>query len=669
MVENFKKHFFRYINRPALAATLAILPLVFIGFYICWITYSDLEDFTIDKRKALSQLSAIVIKERFDRLVDIGNSLASRVQFRKLISDGKWTEAIKILEQIPKEFPSIDRIFLTDPKGVLMADIPEFPGVRGRDFSFRDWYKGVSFEWKPYISEVYKRTAEPQYNVVAIAVPITVDALPLSKKILGILVMQIKLDTFLEWSRGIDVGAGGFVYFVDRNGNLVAHPYYSPQGEIVSFKNVPVVEKLLKGEEGVEVSYNPVEKEERLSAFSLVSDYSFGVVVTQPGRIAFDQRNKEVIKLAVIFLVFTAGLWVSAYLIFKNRLTIKQQNDWDKILLESSGDGVAAIDRSWNITLWNKAASELSGWSKEEVLGKPVRNFLKFILERDRTENIAFIEEAMLFGIKGIMKNNTLLIKKDGAEFLVGDSAAPIFDQDKKVVGAIIIFRDTSKERESQRLHSDFAYASHQFRTPVTKALWNIEVALGEKDASKKKENLKDAYLAVESINKLSSHLLEVSEIDQQKIILKIESVKLADLFDNLLKLAEKEAKEKNINIIMAPVSVAASIRTDLNLFIKALSEILENAIEYSNPGSEVKVNLIQQENKILIEIQDSGIGIPKDQQQLIFTKFFRGKNIPADSIGGGLGLYIAREYIKLLNGKIWFESEEGGGTTFSILL
>ena len=483
------KRFLKLNFNPVFSAVIVILPLVIFGTYFCWTTYNDLENFTISKRQALSQLSAVIIKERFNRLIDVGNSLAGRVQFRILISQGKWDDAMKIIATVPQTTPFIERVALLDMSGILKALAPDFPGIVGNSFANRDYYQGASKDWQPYISEVFKGATNQ--NSIVFAIPIKSD----DNKILGILVLQVVTDTILDWAKNIDVGPGGFVYFVDRKGNLVAHPHYSPQGEIVSFVNVPVVEKLLRGEEGAEISYNSLEKEARLSAYSPVPGYGFGVVVAQPTRIAFDQRNKELIKISLILFTLITGLFISAYFIFKNRLVIAGQRDREKVFLESIGDGVIAIDRFWNITLWNKEASLLSGWSQEDVLGKPFRNFMKFVREHDRSENIAFIEEAMLFGKKGIMENNTLLIRKDGTEISVGDSASPIFDQGGGVAGAIIIFRDVSQERESQRLRSDFAYAAHQFRTPVTKALWNIEVALDEKDSKSRKENLENAHL------------------------------------------------------------------------------------------------------------------------------------------------------------------------------
>lgn len=153
-----------------------------------------------------------------------------------------------------------------------MADIPELPGVRGKNFSDRDWYKGVSHGWEPYVSNVYTRYAQPQLNVVATAIPIKGD----NREVLGILVLQIKLNTLLDWIKGIDIGPGGQVYVVDRKGMLAAHSTVPLQEKLVDFSTVPVVERTLRGERGIEVLFNPVDNEERVVAYEPITKYGWG---------------------------------------------------------------------------------------------------------------------------------------------------------------------------------------------------------------------------------------------------------------------------------------------------------------------------------------------------------------------------------------------------------
>ena len=317
-----------------------VSPVLFIAIFSYTKTHRELTEFTLSRRESIAYLAATTLKHQFDRLTDLGTSLATRVRFRQLVSEGKWEEAIQILKGVSKDFPFIDRLFLADPSCTLMADIPPVLEVRGRNFSFRDWYRGVSAKWEPYISEVYKRAAAPQNNVVAVAAPIKSEA----QKVVGILVLQVQLDTFLEWSRGIEVGSGGFVYFVDKMGRVAAHPRYSPQGEIVDFSTVPSVQKALRGERGVGVLLNPIEKEERVVAFAQVPKYGWGVMAVQPTRIAFGSRDSNLRFLSTVYGFIVLLTCVLAYVILRTFAAVKQREEQIKQLNEELKQRAAELE-------------------------------------------------------------------------------------------------------------------------------------------------------------------------------------------------------------------------------------------------------------------------------------------------------------------------------------
>src|SRR5213594_1329679 len=231
-------------------------PVLLMAIFSYWKTRQDLTSFALSQRQAIAYLAATTLKEKLDRLVDISVSLASRVRFRQLVSESKWDEAVQILSGVPKDFPFVDRVFLSGLDGTLMADIPALPNVRGKNFANRDWYQGISKDWKPYVSEVYQRAAEPRHNVVAIAAPIKAE----DGSVVGILALQVKLNFLLEWTKNIEVGPDGFVVIVDKRGKVAAHPKFAPQGEIVDYSTVPAVQKLLRGGHGVELLSNPIER-------------------------------------------------------------------------------------------------------------------------------------------------------------------------------------------------------------------------------------------------------------------------------------------------------------------------------------------------------------------------------------------------------------------------
>lgn len=307
--------------RIQLVIFLAIVsPVVLIAAFAYVRTYQDLTDAALSRRQSIVSLAATALEQKFDRLTDIGISLATRVRFRQSVSEGKWNEAIEILKDVRENFTFIDRVFLTDPTGTLMADTPAFPGVKGKNFAFRDWYQGVSNKWKPYISDVYQRAAEPRYNVVAVAVPIKAK----EQKIVGILVFQVRLDALLGWSKSIEGSPRGFVYFVDRKGQLATHPDVPSQGEIIDYSSVPVVQKALQGQAGVETMFNPIEKEERIAAYAPAHGTGWGVVAQEPTQIAFQLRNENLRRLLIRYGFIFLLSCVLAYAILCTFAKLKQ---------------------------------------------------------------------------------------------------------------------------------------------------------------------------------------------------------------------------------------------------------------------------------------------------------------------------------------------------------
>lgn len=315
-------------NRPfniILIFLLFLLPLLILALFNYAQTRRSLTELSLSRRQAIVVPVMIALQERLDRLVELGISFSIHPKIRENIAKGKWDEAAQIF-QIFKDVtdePFVDRIFLTDPQGTETAAVPELVGGVGRNFAFRDWYKGITGTSKPYVSEVYRRAAEPQYNVVAIAIPVLDD----KGLFMAIMVLQIRLDRFLEWSKDIDVGPEGFVYIVDQRGHVVTHPKFSPQEKIVDFSDVSTVQKVMKGKRGSEITYNSVEKENVVLAYEPVLKYGWGVIVQQPTKSAFTARDSSLRFLLFVFsLIFLFGIFL-IYLILQTIAHYQDHHD------------------------------------------------------------------------------------------------------------------------------------------------------------------------------------------------------------------------------------------------------------------------------------------------------------------------------------------------------
>lgn len=302
----------RWPSRVVIVVAI-VAPISLVAAFNVLKSYHDFTAVTLSERRMIASLAATTLHEKFERLTAIGISLATRVQFRRLIQAGQWDEAVDILRSVPEDFPFIERVFLADPHGTLMADTPALPDVRGVNFAYRDWYQGVNHTGIPYVSDAYQRAAAPQYHVIAAALPIKTD----EHRITGILILQVRLQSLLEWMYTIELGPGGVVYLVDRRGQMAAHPELAPDGELRDVSSVPAVQKALRGEGGADIAFDPVAQEARVVAYAPVPGYGWGVMAEQPTRTAFAARNRELRHLGLAYGLVALASGTFAYWILR----------------------------------------------------------------------------------------------------------------------------------------------------------------------------------------------------------------------------------------------------------------------------------------------------------------------------------------------------------------
>jgi signal transduction histidine kinase len=290
---------------PRVAYLLTGLLLLCVGvlaarYYVS--ARSELTDAAMARRGAVAQLAAATLSERLDRMVDLGVSLATRVRFADLVAARQWDAAMQIMKAVPTEFRFVERLFLADMDGTVMADLPEL-NTRGQNLSRRDWFQGASASAKPYVSGVYRREAVPQRVVFAVAVPV----LDRQGTPAAILVLEVKPEPFFDWAGAIDPGAGGAVYIVDGKGAAAFDSRRPLSSEIVDLSAHPAVARLLRGASGVEVVG------EYLQAF-MPGRHGWDVIVEQPKARAFAARDAQLrfieLAYALALLSVSALAWL-----------------------------------------------------------------------------------------------------------------------------------------------------------------------------------------------------------------------------------------------------------------------------------------------------------------------------------------------------------------------
>jgi signal transduction histidine kinase len=275
-------------RRAWFAAILTVAVLAIIG--LSWHRYVALEreltEAALARHAAIGSLAASTLAVKFERLVDVGVSLATRVRFQELVAAGRWGEAAQILRRVPQDFDFIDRLFVADVRGTLMADVPQAAQVRGRNVAHRDWFKGVSRDWQPYVSSLYRRSAAPRRNVIALATPIRGPGDGVS----AILVVQAKPEIFFDWVRRIEHGAASRVLIVDAAWRT-AFDSQAPAGAALEEGAIdPLVQRLAPGAPGAQVVRDAQSGRERVLGFAPAT-HGWGVVTLQDGASAFAARD------------------------------------------------------------------------------------------------------------------------------------------------------------------------------------------------------------------------------------------------------------------------------------------------------------------------------------------------------------------------------------------
>jgi putative methionine-R-sulfoxide reductase with GAF domain len=255
---------------------LMLLPIS-ISAYFSIVTYSQgLQEQIEAGNLATAREVSYLVGEHFNWSIKVGNYFVLTPILVYSVETMDIKGVTDRLERLLSSVPDIDRAYLTTPEGVLWADYPQNPEIWGSNLSNRDWYKGVSWQWQPYVSEVYLRDVEPRRYVVSVAIPVKNDS-----GVIGILVTQHRLETVQKWVAPVRLGKSGVIYIVDKNGRIVAHPEKYP-GQPSNYSSVPIVGKVIHGMEGVEEVYDPFENKTMLSAYVPVKGIGMGVIAQQP---------------------------------------------------------------------------------------------------------------------------------------------------------------------------------------------------------------------------------------------------------------------------------------------------------------------------------------------------------------------------------------------------
>jgi PAS domain S-box-containing protein len=329
--------------------------------------------------------------------------------------------------------------------------------------------------------------------------------------------------------------------------------------------------------------------------------------------------------------------------------------------LEFVNDGVFLVDSDGIVRLWNPAAAKAFRVKTHKALGRPVEEVISDW--ETLRERIAAAPEPTA----GASRAETLPVDVKGTERWVSISAVRFLG------GTVYAFRDLTEERAVDQLKSDFvSTVSHELRTPLA-AIYGAALTL-QRDDVRLEESQRAGLLDVISseadrLARIVNDILWASRLDSGQMGIDIESCDGAKLAHQVIHALRAHAPA-DVELALEAPDTLPPVAADPDKLRQVLTNLVDNAVKYSPDGGTVRVSLSHTGARVRFRVEDQGLGIPPTEQSRIFEKFFRlDPNLTRGVGGTGLGLYISRELVLRMHGRIWVDSDGRRGSTFTVEL
>jgi len=357
---------------------------------------------------------------------------------------------------------------------------------------------------------------------------------------------------------------------------------------------------------------------------------------------------------------------------------LKEANEFLMKLIESSVDGIIVTNTKGDILMFNRGAENILEYKADEVVGKMnIRSIYEPGVAKEVMEKLRSPD----YGGVGKLTSFPIFHRRKDGESIEGDlSASIIYDENGKEIASVGIFKDLRErlgiERELQKtqqalLQSEKLAAmgrltsqiAHELNNPIYGIMNTLELLKTEiSPESKRRKILELALSETQRLAEMLRNMLSFSKPEEEKR----RPVKMNELIGGILLVMEKQMRESNIKVETALDDEIPEVMASTNQMRQVMLNMLKNAKEAMPKGGTLTVKTSKEVNKVLIHIQDTGVGIPEEIRDKIFEAFFTTKQKVK---GVGLGLSVCYGIIKDHGGEIKVESEEEKGTTFTISL
>lgn len=364
-----------------------------------------------------------------------------------------------------------------------------------------------------------------------------------------------------------------------------------------------------------------------------------------------------------------AAIAVSNARLFQSVLREKQHLD---ALIENSADGVMILDERWRIATFNRAMELLTGWSREEAIGRPCAEVLA--IHTPQGANLCLTDcplQRQPFEPNPVAEG--WITTRDGRRLYIQSRYAAQRSPQGAFLGAIANVRDITEQKIEAEMQNTFiSVISHELRTPVS-IIKGYAETLARQDATWDAATFREGLtIIIEEADRLAQQintLLEASRLQTDSMRLELSDWSVLPLAERVVERFAPQAGDRFTFKIDIPADFPP-VHADYERTRTVLENLVSNAIKYSPNGGLVRITARVSGDFAIISVSDQGIGIPLEEQKKLFRRFYRVDNrLRRETQGAGLGLFLSRVIVEAQGGRIWVDSRPGRGARFSFTI
>ena len=364
-----------------------------------------------------------------------------------------------------------------------------------------------------------------------------------------------------------------------------------------------------------------------------------------------------------------------------------EQRERFRVTLASIGDAVIATDIDGRITFINLIGEQLTGWTSDDARQQPLETVLRIVNEQNRNVVENPVQRVLQSGRIVGLENHTILLRKDGAELPIDDSAAPIRDESGKMQGVVLVFRDVTERRRleneveqrskqlivaDERKNEFLSVLAHEFRNLLAPMLNGIEFVrhfCGTEPRVEKTVEVMDRQVQV--IAGIVEDLMDSARISQGKVSLRRERIELVRTVKQAVETSRLLIDVRQQSFTLQATDEPIWLDADPARLMQIVVNLLNNAAKYTPQGGAICLSIEQDGAHGIVRVRDSGMGIQREMLTRVFDLYAQSKRTEIESRGGlGIGLSLVRGFAELHGGTVDVFSEGiGKGSEFVVRL